>query len=97
MSGRSSQRKGRGGEREIRDILKAAGWDAYVKGIYEPLDINWEGYDCEVKRRRAGMKEAYDAFSNGARAFFFRADRKEWLICMTLDDYIAWHGPEFKP
>jgi hypothetical protein len=97
MSGRSSQRKGRGGEREIRDILNAAGWSCCCKGIYEPLDIDWEGRECEVKRRRSGMKEAYDAFSNGAQAFFFRADRKEWLIVHTLDEYIAKHGPELKP
>lgn len=93
MSGRASQRKGRNGEREVRDILNAA-WpgSSCVKGIYEPLDINWDGRDCEVKRKSRGMKEAYDALANGAGAFFFRADRKEWLITHTLDEYIRKHG-----
>jgi hypothetical protein len=91
---RSSQRKGRNGERELRDILAAAGWSVRCKGIYEPLDLDWEGFDCEVKRRAAGMKEAYNAFANGAVAYFFRADRKEWLIVMPLAEYIHRHGPE---
>ena len=93
--GKSSQTKGRAGEHEIVKILKAAGWSALVKGIYEAFDIDWEGRDCEVKRRKDGMKPAYDAFANGAGAFFYRADRKEWLIVHTLDEYIAKHGPEF--
>lgn len=95
--GKSSQRKGRNGELEIVRILLAAGWSAIVKRLYDALDIEWEGRDCEVKRRGSGMKWAYDAFRNGARAAFFRADREQWLIVMTLDEYIAMHGPEFTP
>ena len=93
--GKASCRKGRGGEREIRDILLAAGWEARVKGIWEPLDIVWLGVDCEVKRKQGGMSEAYKAFNEmGAGAFFYRADNKQWLITMTLDDYIRLHGPK---
>jgi len=91
--GKPSQRKGRAGEMEVRDILKASGWSACTKGIWDTFDVDWEGRDVEVKRHSKGMKPAYDAFDNGACAFFFRADRKEWLITMTLDEYINRHGP----
>lgn len=91
--GKSSQRKGRAAEIEVANILKAAGWSAIPKKIYECFDVDWEGLDCEVKRRHDGMKPAYDAFSNGAVAFFYKADRKEWLIVQTLDEYIRKHGP----
>jgi hypothetical protein len=96
IMGKSSQRKGRAGELEIVRILIAAGWSAIVKKIYDALDIEWEGDDCEVKRRKEGMRWAYDAFANGAQAVFFRADHEQWLIIHTLDGYARKHGPELK-
>ena len=95
--GRQSQRKGRGGEIELANILKAAGWSALPKNIWEPFDVNWEGRDCEVKRKKLGMRDAYNAFRNGARAFFHRSDREQWLIVMTLDEYIKDHAPAPPP
>jgi hypothetical protein len=92
--GKSSQRKGRGAELEIAEILRAAGWSAVAKPIYASMDVDWEGRDCEVKRRANGMKDAYAAFKAGARAFFHRSDRQQWLIVMTLDEYIRDHGPQ---
>lgn len=90
--GKSSQRKGRRAEFEVRDILIAGGWEAEANGIWEPFDIKWEGRDCEVKRRKDGMGMAYTAFDDGAGAYFFRADRKPWLITHTLDDFIERYG-----
>lgn len=96
---KKSQRKGRAGEIEIKNILKAAGWDAAVTGIYDTLDVLW-GYDgrdhlCEVKRRKNIMKWAYDAFKAGASACFVRADNQHWLIVMPMAEFIQTYGPRY--
>jgi hypothetical protein len=99
--GKSSQCKGRGGEREARDILNAAGFSARCHGQWDPLDISCDFGDGkevpgEVKRKKDGMGPAYDAFSNGAKFFMHRSDRKEWLITLTLDEFIHRYGPELQ-
>lgn len=96
--GKSSQRKGRSAEYEVAKILEAAGWSATVKGIYEPFDIDWEGYDCEVKRRKDSMsvKIVEASLCDGAFAVFYRFDRKPWRIVQDLDEYIRMYGPKFR-
>ena len=99
--GKSSQTKGRSGEREARDILNAAGFSARCLGIYEPNDVACDFGDGkevpgEVKRKRLGMAPAYNAFANGAKFYMHRSDRKEWLITMTLDEFIHRYGPELE-
>jgi hypothetical protein len=93
--------KGRGGERESRDVLNAAGFRARCHNTYETLDISCDFGDGkevpgEVKRKKDGMGPAYAAFANGAKFFMHRSDRKEWLITFTLDEFIHRYGPELQ-
>lgn len=97
---RKSQRKGRGAEFEIRNILKAAGWDSAVRGMYEEKDVLWglRGRDrlCEVKRRKSGMDWAYRALlKEGNHAVFFRADHKPWVVIQLFSEYIQDNGPRW--
>ena len=96
--GKSSQRKGRAAEIEVANILKAAGWSATVKGIYEPFDVDWEGYDCEVKRRKDSMsvKVVEACLGDGAFAVFYRFDRKPWRVVHDLDEFIRMYGPKLR-
>jgi hypothetical protein len=99
--GKSSQRKGRGGEHEVAMDLRAGGFDAAVNGIYEKLDVrccfgteDWQG---EVKRKAKCAKDKYDAFDNGAKFFVERADRKPWLITFLLKDFMSLKAPKKDP
>ena len=99
--GKSSQRKGRNGERECRDVLNAAGFSARCLNIYEPFDVACDFGDGkevlgEVKRKSNGMNPAYEAFGNGAAFYMHRSDHREWLITFTLSDFIRRYGPELK-
>ena len=48
----------------------------------------------EVKRRKSGMKTQYDwieqstAHGKGEPVVFFRADRKPWIVMVSLDHYM---------
>jgi hypothetical protein len=99
--GKASQCKGRGGEREARDILNAAGFSARCHGQWDPLDISCDFGDGkevpgEVKRKKDGMGPAYKAFSVGAKFFMHRSDNKKWIISFTLDEFIHRYGPELQ-
>jgi hypothetical protein len=98
--GKPSQCKGRGGEREARDILNAAGFSARCHGQWEPLDVSCDFGDGkevpgEIKRKKDGMGPAYAALTPPGEAKFFmhRSDRKEWLITFTLKEFIYRYGP----
>jgi hypothetical protein len=99
--GKPSQCKGRGGEREARDILNAAGFSARCHGQWEPLDVSCDFGDGkevpgEIKRKKDGMGPAYEAFNGKAKFFMHRSDRKEWLITFTLKEFIHRYGPELQ-
>ena len=95
--GKRSQRKGRNGERELRDIFKAAGYQAITRGIYEPHDlrimIRGKSRHIECKREARGLAKAYAAFAAGDYAVCFRSDNHEWLIIQRLADYLIDNGP----
>ncbi|ADE87531.1 group-specific protein [Deep-sea thermophilic phage D6E] len=89
MSGRKSKRKGYEGERELVSLIpgaKRVPLSGSMGGEYGNDVILPNGWRVEVKRRKNGMKQLYDWLEQSnpdLRAF--RADRKEWIICMTLD------------
>lgn len=76
MSGRASRRKGKRGELEVVDILRAAGFDARRTpnsgGLSWPGDVQGvEGYVFEVKRTErlnlsAALRQAYGGARGGA-------------------------------
>jgi hypothetical protein len=87
--GKSSQRKGRGGELEAAE--KAAEFDLSIRvhGIYEAHDISIEGDPYEVKRcEQLSLKRAYHALHAGARGQIARCNREPWLITVDYRDWL---------
>ncbi|MED5042506.1 hypothetical protein P9848_11160 [Geobacillus stearothermophilus] len=89
MSGRKSKRKGYEGEREFVSLIpgsKRVPLSGSIGGEHSNDVILPNGWRVEVKRRKSGMKQLYDWLEqSNPDMVAFRADRKEWIICMTLD------------
>lgn len=100
MSGRSSQQKGRRAELELAGILQGCGYpvepgQAVSYGATPDL-TGLPGIHIESKRREklelyAALKQAAEdaeKFGDGTPAVFHRANRKPWLVTMTLTDWL---------
>ena len=98
--GKSSQRKGRDGERELRDKLRGYGYDV-VCG--DPLSfgdvpdlVGLPGIHIECKRvERLNTSEAMQQairdsvkFRDGMPALFHRRNRQPWLVTLRLEDFM---------
>lgn len=98
--GKSSQRKGREGERELRDRLREYG---YSVECGEPVSfgevpdlIGLPGVHIECKRvERLNVPEAMqqavrdsERFRDGMPALFHRRNREPWLVTMRLEDFM---------
>ena len=81
-----SRRKGANGEREAASLLGAI----KISRMYQPgPDLQMpDGRWVEVKRRKSGWKQLYAWLADDAQIIAMRADRKEWLVCMTLDTFL---------
>ena len=100
MSGRTSQRKGANGERELAAILCEQGYEVERGGSLSygkiPDLVGLPGVHIEVKRvERLNLSEAMDQairdserFKDGAPALFHRRSRSPWLVTMRLDDWL---------
>ncbi len=100
MSGRSSQRKGRGGELELCRILREYGIPAEpgqaVSFGTTPDVVGIPHVHCEVKRvERLNVGEAMNqairdagVFMDGVPTLFHRRNRQPWLVTMQLTDWI---------
>lgn len=100
MSGRKSQRKGRGGELELCRLLQAQGIPAEPGkpvSFGETPDITGvRGIHAEVKRAEQlrlseWMTQAErdsQRFQDGAPTIFFRRSREPWMVCMKLTDWL---------
>lgn len=101
MSGRSSQRKGRGGELEICHIFQAHGIDARpgqaVSFGSTPDVVNIPHVHAEIKRvERLNVPEAMaqavrdsEKFGDGVPCLFHRRNRQGWLCTMRLEDWLT--------
>ncbi|MCI8473768.1 MAG: hypothetical protein HFF07_00330 [Oscillospiraceae bacterium] len=108
MSGRSSQRKGADGERELARILTEYGYDMRRGGSLsfgeEPDLVGLPGVHIEVKRvERLNVPEAMgqavrdsDRFHDGAPALFHRRSRSPWLVTMRLEDWMILYSRDPK-
>ena len=100
LMGKSSQRKGRDGERELRDILQGYG---YQVECGEPVSfgavpdlVGLPGIHIECKRvEKLNIPEAMrqavrdsERFRDGMPALFHRRNRQPWLVTMRLDDWM---------
>lgn len=96
--GKSSQRKGADGERELSNILKEYGFDVRRGQVFnhESDMVGLEGIHPEVKRVEklnvsAAMKQAVTEAQirkDGTPTLFHRRNRETWLVTMRLEDWI---------
>lgn len=101
MAGRSSQRKGADGERELAALLREYGYPVERGGSLSfgevPDLTGLPGIHIECKR--AEQLRPYDwmaqaerdavRFGDGLPAVFFRRSRSPWLVVMKLWDWMA--------
>ena len=98
--GRSSQRKGRTGERELASLLRGYGFPAEVGeavsfGVVPDL-TGVPGIHVECKRverlnLNGAMEQACrdsERFNDGLPALFHRQNRRPWLVTMRLSDWV---------
>lgn len=97
--GRSSQRKGAQGERELAAYLAEAGHPTERGGYCfgeKPDLVGLPGIHVEVKRVERlnvldAMKQAAgdaEKFQDGLPAVFHRRNRNPWLVTMALRDWL---------
>ena len=101
--GRSSQRKGRGGELELVRIFQAHGIQAEpgkAASYGETPDVvAVPGIHCEVKRVErlnvhAALAQAVrdsERFQDGVPVVFHRRNRQKWLCTMRLEDFLQFY------
>ena len=101
MAGRSSQRKGAGGERELAALLREYGYPVErggslsfgeVPDLTGLPSIHIECKRVEQLRPYDWMAQAErDAVRSGAGlpAVFFRRSRSPWLVVMKLGDWMG--------
>ena len=94
----NSKKKGVRGERELANKLKEYGYECrrgqqYCGANGDADVVGLEGIHCEVKR--VERLNIYDAISQAKAdakdvlpTVFHRKDRCEWLVTMTLEDWI---------
>ena len=102
--GKSSQRKGAAGERELAAMLSAAGYECQRGGSLSfgeiPDVLGLPGIHSECKRvERLNVGEAMeqairdsDRMLDGMPALFHRRNRKPWLVTMRMEDWLKLYG-----
>lgn len=99
--GRSQQRKGADGERELVEILNSYGYSV-ERGPSQsygevPDIIGLPGIHVECKRvEKLNVPEAMQQsindsikFQDGLPTLFHRRNRKPWLVTMRLEDWLT--------
>lgn len=106
--GKSSQRKGADGERELAAALREYGYAIERGGSLSFGDVpdltGLPGIHVECKRvERLNVPEAMSQairdskrLQDGAPAVFLRRNRSPWLVTMTLEDWMKLYGREKK-
>lgn len=102
--GKSQQRKGAAGERELAALLSAAGYECQRGGSLSfgeiPDVLGLPGIHIEVKRvEKLNVVEAMeqairdsDRMLDGMPALFHRRNRKPWLVTMRIEDWLKLYG-----
>lgn len=98
--GKSSQRKGADGERELASLLREAGYEIERGGSESfgmvPDLMGLPGIHIEVKRVEnlnisAAMRQAErdaERFNDGMPCVFHRKNREEWKVTMNFVDWM---------
>lgn len=97
----NSRQKGARGERELRDVLRAAGWGATIRGqqrsgveqadvVGGPGGFHWES---KVGKRpdlwKASQQAARDAKPGEVPVVAAKRDRGSWVACLPLSDLLV--------
>lgn len=87
--GRSERRKGTDAEREFARLIggRRVPLSGAAGGDFAGDVIDSRGWRWEIKRRRDGFRQLY-AWLDGADALAIRADRRPWLVVLTLDQFL---------
>lgn len=100
-AGRSSQRKGADGERELAALLRGHGYSIERGGSLSFGDvpdltglngIHVEVKRCEQVRLSEWMAQAIrdaERFQDGVPTVFYQRNREPWLVTMRLSDWLA--------
>lgn len=100
MAGKSSQRKGADGERELAALLREYGYPVERGGSLSfgevPDLTGLPGVHIECKRTEqlrpydwmAQAERDAARFGDGLPAVFFRRSHAPWLVTMRLDDWM---------
>ena len=100
MAGRSSQRKGADGERELAALFREYGYPVERGGSLSfgevPDLTGLPGVHIECKRAEqlrvydwmAQAERDSERFHDGLPAVFHRRNRQEWLVTMRLPDWL---------
>jgi hypothetical protein len=93
--GKSQRDKGARREREFAELI--GGHRTPLSGAVEgyPNDVIGLGMEWEVKARKDGFKELYKWIEDTREnpdALALKADRKQWLVCMTLEKFMELKG-----
>ena len=99
MSGRSSRTKGAAGEREVRDILREAGFKDCQRTPHSgalswmPGDICGTPFFVEIKRQEAlrigeWCEKAEEQADGKPALVIFRRSRQPWRVCLKLSDFL---------
>ena len=98
--GKTSQRKGADGERELAEILREYGYDIQRGGSLSfgavPDLTGLPGVHIECKRvERLNIPEAMrqairdaEAFADGTPILFHRRNRQPWYVTLRLTDFM---------
>lgn len=96
--GKSAQRKGADGERELANYLKKQGFEVRRGQVFnhESDMVGLKGIHPEVKRVEklnvpAAVRQAITEAQirqDGIPTLFHRRNREEWLVTMRLDDWL---------
>ena len=104
---RAAKAKGRGGQQEVRDKLLET-FPEFENDDIKSTTMGDGGEDIqlspaarkimpisiEVKRRKAGMKTAYEYLDQagkhgkGEPVVFYRSDRQPWIIMVGMEHYM---------
>lgn len=108
MSGKKSQRKGADGERELVEVLNAAGYNVQRGGSQTygtiPDIVGLPGIHIECKRQEqlclmAALDQAQRdslRFRDGMPAVFHRRNREPWQVTMRLDEWLVLYARCFQ-
>lgn len=99
MNGKGKRNKGAGGERELAAILSDYLGRVVKRNLGQAreggCDINIQHWNIEVKRQEKikiydWMTQAQESCATGqSPVVAFRKNGKDWLVTMTLNDWMA--------